>query len=342
MPAPGAPETVPLPVQLLQMITGHWVAQVVGTLARMGVPDQIARGVEKSTDIAAAVGAQPDALYRVLRAAATLGLVTEGEARSFRLTLLGELLREDAPGSLRHFAIAEVDEAHWGPWGRLPEAVTTGRSQTEAALGMSSWAFYGRHPEQEAHFATAMSNLSAMVSAEAAAALDLSGVHRIVDVGGSRGILLAALLQKASDATGVLFDQPQVVAGAEPSLRAQGVLGRVERVGGDFLLEVPAGGDLYALKHIIHDWDDARSEVILRNCRQGMKPESRLAIVEMWLPENREASFTSLMDLNMLVMLDGRERTRAEYESLLAKAGLRLDRVTPLSPPFVIFEARPA
>src|SRR5687768_1198521 len=128
-----APET-PTPVRVMQMITGHWAAQIVGTAARLGVADQIAKGVTKSDDIAAAVGASPDASYRLLRAGTTLGLFSEGAARSFSLTPLGELLRESVPGSLRHFAIAEVDTAHWLPWGRLYEAVVSGRSPAEAAL----------------------------------------------------------------------------------------------------------------------------------------------------------------------------------------------------------------
>jgi hypothetical protein len=337
----GAPDSPPA-VQLMQMITGHWAAQIVGTAARLGVSDQIAQGVTKSDDIARAVGASPDALYRLLRGGATLGLFREGPARSFGLTPLGEMLREDAPGALRHFAIAELDTAHWLPWGRLHEAVTSGRSQSEAALGMSPWAYYAAHPEDETHFASAMSNVSAMVAAQAAEALDLSGVRRIVDVGGSHGSLLAALLRKAPEARGVLFDQPQVVAGAEPALRAQGLADRVERVGGDFFASVPGGGDLYLLKHIIHDWDDTRSEQILATCRKAMGAASRLVIVEMWLPDEPQPSFASLMDLNMLVMLDGRERTRAEYEALLRKAGLHITRVTQLPPLAAMFEASPA
>jgi hypothetical protein len=336
-----APETPPAQ-QIMQMITGHWVAQVVGTAARLGVADVIAKGVAKSDDIAGATGASPDALYRLLRAGATVGLFREGDARHFTLTPVGEMLREDVPGSFRHFAIAELDTAHWLPWGRLHEAVTSGRSQSEAALGKTPWAYYAAHPEDERHFAIAMSNVSALVAAQAAEALDLSGVRRIVDVGGSHGSLLAALLRKAPEARGVLFDQPQVVAGAEPALRAQGLADRVERVGGDFFASVPAGGDLYLLKHIIHDWDDARSEQILASCRKAMGPASRLVLLEMWLPDEPQPSFASLMDLNMLVMLDGRERTRAEYEALLRKAGLHLGRVTQLPPLAAMFEARPA
>jgi hypothetical protein len=337
----GAPDSPPV-VQVMQMITGHWAAQVVGTAARLGVSDQIAKGVTKSDDIARAVGASPDALYRLLRGGATLGLFSEGPARSFGLTPLGEMLREDAPGSLRHFAMAEIDTAHWLPWGRLGEAVVSGRSQAEAALGMSPWAYYGRHPEDEAHFARAMSNLSAMVATQAADALDLTGVRRIVDVGGSRGSLLAALLRRAPAAQGVLFDQPQIVEGAEEALREQGVADRVERVGGDFFAAVPAGGDLYLLKHIIHDWDDAHSEQILARCGKAMGKDSRLVLIETWLPEEPQPSFASLMDLNMLVMLDGRERTRAEYDALLQKVGLRLTKVTQLPPQFAMFEARRA
>lgn len=333
---------IPPAQQILQMITGHWVAQLVATAARLGVADQIAKGVTHSDAIASAVGASPDALYRLLRAAATVGLFSEGAARHFGLTPLGELLREDVPGSFRHFAIAELDAAHWLPWGRLHEAVVSGRSQSVAALGKTPWAYYAEHPEDETHFAIAMSNVSALVATQAAEALDLSGVRRIVDVGGSQGSLLAAMLRKAPDARGVLFDQPQVVAGAEPALRAQGVADRVERVGGDFFASVPAGGDLYLLKHILHDWDDARSAQILATCRKAMGPDSRLVVVEMWLPDEPQPSFASLMDLNMLVMLDGRERTRAEYEALLGKAGLHLTRVTQLPPLAAMFEARRA
>jgi SAM-dependent methyltransferase len=210
------------------------------------------------------------------------------------------------------------------------------------ALGMEPWEYYAKHPEDAQHFSRAMSGISGLATGPVLASYDFSAALKVVDVGGAHGALLRGILEKYPKATGVLFDLPHVVEGSKKEVERAGLAGRVETVGGDFFKEVPAGGDLYLLKHILHDWDDAKSVAILQTVRKAMKPTSKALVVEFPLPEDASPSPAHLMDLNMLVMLDGRERTPAQYGALFAKAGLRLSRFIPTPSPIGIAEAVPA
>ena len=168
---------------------------------------------------------------------------------------------------------------------------------------------------------------------------DFSAASKLVDVGGAHGALVGAIVQKYPQATGIIVDLPHVVAGTKPAIEARGLAGRIEVMGGDFFKEVPSGGDIYLLKHILHDWNDEKCVSILENVRKAMKPTSKVLVVEFALPENATPSLAHLMDLNMLVMLDGRERTKDQYGALFAKAGLRLSRFIPTPSPMGIAEA---
>lgn len=337
----SGPDQTPPPARVMQMITGHWVSQLVGTLCRLGIPDALASGALASTDVAARCGSHPDATYRLLRAATGLGLLMEVRPESFQLTPIGDLLRGDAPGSLRDFAIAETDQGHWMAWGSLAESVKTGERAAPKALGKEIFEWYEEHPAEAAVFGGAMANLAAMVSGEVASACDFSGVRTIVDIGGSHGALLAAVLHKHAGPTGIVFDLPNVAHRARESLEKAGLAGRAEAIGGDFFADVPAG-DAYLLKQILHDWNDGQCEVILGNCARRLAQDGRIYIVEMVIPDDNAPSFAAMMDLNMMVMLPGRERALKEYQALLERSGLRIERVIPTHSPFQIIEASKA
>ncbi len=324
--------------KMFQMITGYWVSQLVGVLAELNIVDVIAEKPETAAAVAARAGAEPRAVARLLRAAASLGLVTADGAGRYAPTALGDTLRASAPGSMRGMAIAQKSPGHWLPWGRFADAVRTGTRQTPAALGDEIFGYYRAHPGEAAAFTGAMGNLSALVAGEAARLLDCASVERVVDVGGANGVLACALLRANPALSATVLDLPHVVSDAKAAVAEAGLADRCEVMAGDFFQAVPPA-DLYVLKQILHDWDDAQSLRILRNCVAGLRPGGRVAVIEMVIPEDGRPSPAALMDLNMLVMLPGQERSRAEYAALFQQAGLTLRRVVDTHSPFQIVEA---
>ncbi|MBV9010707.1 MAG: methyltransferase [Pseudonocardiales bacterium] len=332
-------------VQLVRLVQGYEVTQIVATVARLGLADRLVEQPKSSAELAEATGADPEGLARLLRAAATVGLVTELEADHFELTPVGACLAADAqPASLRDFAVALASPGQWLPCGRLFDAVMSGHPSTALALGTEIWDYYRNNPEEGAVFARAMGGLSASVSTEVAAHYNAARFTRIVDVGGSQGTLLAGLLKAAPQATGVLFDRPEVIAEARPVITARGLAERMELVSGDFFTEVPAGGDLYVLKSVLHDWNDTDVLRILANCHRAAQPGSMLLLVEGLKPTEPGPSPIHLINLLMFIQVKGRERTREEHQALLEAAGYRLERVltpsTGLYHPWSLLEAR--
>jgi len=338
MPQPNGPEQLPPTALVMQMITGHWVSQLVGSLSRLGIPDALAEQPLTSAAIAKKCGSHPDATYRILRAATGLGFFKEIRPDTFQLTPLGDVLRSNTPGSLRDFSIAETDHGHWMAWGCLINAVMTGEHAAPKALGKEIFEWYEEHPQEAAVFSGAMTNLAAMVAGEVADVCDFSKAKRIVDVGGSHGTLLAAVLKKHVGASGSVIDLPQVADRARRALEANGLAARAEAIGGDFFIDVPEG-DVYLLKQILHDWNNEQCRTILANCARRLAAGGRIYIVEMIIPDDNSPSFASLMDLNMMVMLPGRERSLKEYQVLLDASGLKFDRVLATHSPFQIIEA---
>jgi hypothetical protein len=331
----------PAAAQMMKIITAFWLSQAVGVVARLGIADLLAGGPRSANDLAEETKTNGGALFRVLRCCASVGIFQTLAGRRFALTPLGETLCSGRAGSMRDFAIAETAPGHWLPWGRLVESVTTGQPATLGALGMDLFTFYGKNPEEAAPFSRAMGNLSAMASGEVVRVTDFASAQTIVDVGGANGVLLAAALQANGKARGVLMDLAHVVPDAKAFLASRGLAERTEVAGGDFFTAVPEG-DVLLLKAVLHDWDDDQAVAILRSCRAALRPSGKIVVVEMVLPEDNAASFAQLMDLNMLVMLTGRERTSGEFGSLFARAGLRLERVTPTHTPFFVLEASSA
>lgn len=331
----------PAQQEMLGLITGYWISQLVFVAAELGLADLLAKGPKTAAALAARTGAEPDALRRVLRALASAGVFAEGAGGRFRLTPLAQTLRSDRPGSLRHFARMMVDDYNWRAWGALAEGVRNGGTPFEHVHRMPIFGYLQQHPDKEAIFSASMASLSATENAAVARAYPWQRLRQVVDVGGAHGHLLATILQRHRRLHGLLYDQPQVIAGAAKSgfITAATVRARCEAVGGSFFDAVPAGADGYVMKYILHDWDDAKSLRILRHCRDAMAAGGKVLVVEHVIPAGNTANWGKLLDVNMLVVTGGRERTRAEFADLFARAGLRLARVVPTACPLSILEA---
>ncbi|GAB7537022.1 methyltransferase [Burkholderia sp. 3C] len=321
------------PAEMLELITGAWKTQVVHAFAALSVAEALDAAPLLPDQLARRLGADADALTRLLRAGAALGLVRcDAEGRYAGSPLL-DTLRASGPGSLRAYAMAVAMPGHWLPWGRAVDAVRSGARQTAVTLGGELWDHYRTEPDEAAVFSAGMSALTNLVAADAARLVDTAGTRVAVDLGGASGTLVRALMAANPALEGVVLDLPHVVDDARAAADMQGLGTRLRAVAGDFFAPLPAA-DLYLLKHILHDWDDASCVRILRNCRDGLVAGGRVAVIELALPDAGDAaaagSFASLMDLTMLMLTPGRERTLAEYEALFAAAGLALRKVTPM------------
>jgi len=338
-PPPASPPANP--AALRQMIFGFWAARALYVAAELGVADLLASGPRTSDELASACGADAPALYRVLRALASMGVVSELEARRFRLTPLGEYLRTDTPGSLRAFARMMGSDWHWRTFEGVLSSVRTGKPAMEEMVGQPLYDFLAKNPEQEQIFDRAMTGFSSVEHEAIRQAWDFGTSGTLVDVGGGRGHLLAVLLSAHPELRGMLFDRPTVVGGTQDAIRDQGLDDRCERVGGDFFESVPSGGDTYLIKYVLHNWDDDRVGVILRNCRRAMKPSARLLVVEQLVQPGNAPDPVRLLDLEVLVLVGGRERTEEEFRAMLAASGFSLQRVVPTRLPLSILEAVP-
>jgi hypothetical protein len=327
---------------LWQLIMGFRATQLIHVAAKLGLADHLRQGPRTPAQLAEAVGAEPQALHRLLRALASLGVFAETADGTFVPTPTARLLQTDAPGSLRALAILYGEEWLWDPYGRTLHAVRTGRPAFDHVHGQPLYDYLDRNPGAAAQFQDAMSGYSAQEAAAIVAAYDFSDATTVVDVGGGHGVLVAALLQAHGHLSGVVFDQAPVVAGAERALADAGVADRGACVAGDFFAAVPDGGDLYLLKSVLHNWDDAAAADILGRCRQAMAPHARLLVIERLVAPGNEPSEAKLFDINMLVVAGGRERTEAEYRALFRAAGLDLARVIPTHSPHSLIEGVPS
>jgi hypothetical protein len=312
---------------LYRLIDGYKVSQAIHVAAVLGVADHIAAGRDRAESIAEASGAHSGSLYRLLRSLASIGVLHETENRTFSLTPMGDVLRTDADASLAPFAIMNGQDNYWSAWGRLLHGVTTGENVFTAVHGVGSWTYRERHPDQNAIFSAAMTANARRVDPIVAEALDCTDVHTIADIGGGQGSLVSELLRVHPRLQAVLFDRPSVVAGATSVLSDAGVLSRVTLVGGDMLTSVPADADAYLLKFVLHDWRDDDALRILRAVRTAAPSHARVFVVERLIGAPNTNPRAAFSDLNMLVGPGGRERTREEFEALLAASGFRLTRV---------------
>lgn len=333
--------TVPPSIAVLELGLSGWVTQALHAAVRLGVIDALADGPLTAEDVARRVHTDPAATYRLLRALASRSVLKARRDGRFALTRLGRALRSGDPQSMAPMISFIGSRTHREHWSELTHAVRTGRTAVSKLRGAEVFDYLETDPEFAALFDAAMTGGSRAVNERAVPTYDFSDRRLIVDVGGGQGGLLSAVLAQAPGARGLLFDRPSVVAGAAAVLGPAGVAERCDVEGGSFFDAVPAGGDAYLLKAIVHDWDDEHAVAILRNVRAAIADDGKLLLFEMVLPGGAPAHLGFLVDLEMLVSAGGRERTTAEYGQLLSRAGFRLSRVVQTASPVSIIEAVP-
>lgn len=327
---------------LMQMLFEAQMQRSICVAAKLGIADLLAARPQTADELAAKTGAHAPSLYRLLRTLASIGVFAETSDRKFELTPVAALLRSDAPNSMRDFVILMSEDWIWQAWGELMYSVRTGGVAHEKVQGMSSFEFYERNEEAGKVFNRAMTNFTLAVIPAIVEAYDFSGVGKLVDIAGGHGLLLAGILKANPPTRGILFDLPFVIEGAGELLEKEGVSDRVELASGDFFQSVPAGGDAYMMKHIIHDWDDESSIKILRNIHSAMNKSGKVLIIEMVVPEGNEPHPAKALDILMLVIEGGKERTKDEYRKLLEASGFRLTRVIPTKSPYSVIEGERA
>ena len=327
-------DVLPPPLQMVQMLAGFQVSQALYAAAKLGVPDQLTAGPKHIDDIAAVLNVDRSALGRLARTLSGIGVFSEvGEGR-YELTPLGATLTSDQPGSMRDLALMWM-ETHYAPFAGLVETVRTGHCAAEVYYGVPFFDWLVGQPEQIARFSGAMANLTDGIKVAAIDTYDFSGARQILDVGGADGTLLARVLQRVPEASGVAFDLPHVVPAVSVVAKEANVADRLTAEAGDFFERVPAGFDTYLLSMVLHDWDDERAIRLLHNIASAGGPGARVRALELLVPAGNEPHLAKMIDLTMLAMLTGKERTEPEYAAIFEAAGLRFERAvgtpTPLS-----------
>ncbi len=312
----------------MELVVGVWTAQAVHVAARLGIADLLAQGPRDYQTLAQQTGADQDALYRLLRALAELDILVERKHGTFALTSMGECLRTDHPFSLRYMSIFQGGY-NWDHWGQLLNVVKSGRSAVQQMRGESLFEHMKKHPEMNMAFDQAMTNLTRIEIEIFLSTYNFSDAKVIADIGGGQGTLISSILALHPEKRGILFDLPEVVAGAHELIRSYGVLDRCTVIGGSFFEEAPGGADLYILKNILHDWSDEESGSILRCIRKIIPANGRLLLLECVVPGPGEPHYAKLLDLEMLVAHTGKERTAEGFAALLATNGFKIGRIIP-------------
>ncbi len=290
--------------------------------AKLGVADVFDDQPKTIAQLAAGTKAEPRSLYRLLRALASVGIFTEISDHCFTLTSLGVTLKSNTPGSMRYVAMAQMGYDHSLGWSNGLHSLRTGETAFNAAAGMSVWDYYAQHPEAGQVFSQSMTSVGTPVTQAIVETYDFSEFNTIVDIGGAQGSLISAIVQSHPHLKGILFDLPEIIATVS-------VDENIQPIAGNFFESVPSGGDAYLLRLIIHDWDDEKSSIILKNCHHAMPDHGKLLLVESIIPPGNEPSPAKFVDMLMLMMTGGRERSEEEYRSLLRSSGFELTRVIP-------------
>lgn len=323
--------------QMAQMLSGYWMTQMLYAAAKLGLADLLAAGPRTAEDLAGRTGTHPRSLYRLLRALASVGVFAQEDDGRFALTPLAECLRSDQPGSQRAFAIM-VGEEQYQCWGRLLESLRTGQTAFEAIHGQPIFDYLADHPDQAEIFDAAMTAIHGRETAAMLEAYDLAGISTLADLGGGNGSTLCGILERYPAMRGILFDLPGVADRARSQIARSAVAERCQVVGGNFFESVPSSADAYLLRHILHDWNDDQAAKILHSIHQAMRPGARVLVVESVILPGNEPSFAKLLDLAMLLIPGGAERTEDEYRRLYESAGFRLSRIVPTTADVCVIE----
>jgi ubiquinone/menaquinone biosynthesis C-methylase UbiE len=322
---------------LRQMINGYRISQLLYVAAELGIADLLKDGPKPVEELAAASGTHPRVLFRLLRALCSLGILCKLDGDRYGLTAMGEYLQTGSAGSLRAWALLSGGEQYL-TWGHLLYSVRTGEIAFDDQHGMSVWQYREQHPQAAEVFNEAMGTVALQIGRAMVKTYDFSKFNKVVDVGGGHGMLLMEILKAFPGLRGVLLDRSKAIQEARERIEAAGLLKRCELVEGDFFEGVPAGGDAYLLLRILHDWEDDQVIRLLKNCRQVMQAQQKLLILERSMNDDNPAPEPALTDLNMMVMMGGRERTDAEYEALLRAAGFELGGIFATASPMHILE----
>lgn len=317
----------------LQELYAHaLLVRCLVTVAEQGIADRLGPGPKTAAELATGAGVHDETLYRMLRFLASYGFFAEDEAGRFRLTPRGEFLRMNVPGSVRDRLRRPWQDLLWRTYEKIPEMLRTGMTAFDQAHGQSFFEYLGSHPEISTIYDRSTARLSQIENPVIATSYPFGDFPYVVDVGGGRGGLLAAILDQHPQVYGVLCELPQVAAEAE-HLAAERYAGRWEAAPGDFLKSIPPGGDLYILKRIVHDWNDANVLVLLRHCRDALRNQARVLVIDAIMKPGNEPDPNKFMDVNIMALTGGRERTEAEFRRLFEAAGLQLRRILPLPAP---------
>jgi ubiquinone/menaquinone biosynthesis C-methylase UbiE len=333
--SPELEQTPQMPPQaiLAQMSMGFIVSQAISVASKLYIADYLKTDAKTIAELAELTATHEPSLYRLMRALTSVGVFQKDADGRYSNSPVSELLRSDHPESFRSASHMIGDHEHWRAHGNMLQSVKTGEIAFEYTFGMPVFPYYAQNAEPAKVFDNAMTDFSKSIANAVVAVYDFSQANTIADIGGGHGLLLETILKAAPDAKGILFDQPQVVAGANVSER-------IEKVSGDFFSAIPVEADLYLMKFIIHDWNDEQSETILRNLAKSAKPGARVLLIESVVEEDDSVpSMSKVMDLNMLAMTGGKERTATEYAELLEKTRFKLTRVIPTPSPVQIVEA---
>jgi hypothetical protein len=322
---------------LFEMATAYWVSQAIYVAAKLGIADLLKDRPQSYVTLAASTSSDSASLFRLMRALSSVGIFSQIGKDHFALSRLAQALQTDVPGSLRAVVIT-IGEIHYQACGNLLHSVQTGSPAFDNTFGASLFDYLRQNLKAADAFNQGMANVSSMLAYAVLMAYDFAGISSIVDVGGGQGKLLEKILQFNPDMRGTVFDTLSTIERTKQQLGDNASGGRCSYVGGDFFTSVPQGADAYLMCGVIHDWDDNRAITILRNCRRAMTKNSRLLLIDMIVPETPSASFSKLLDLNMLVMNGGRERTQAEFCALLNAADYKLTRIVPTMAPQSVIE----
>jgi ubiquinone/menaquinone biosynthesis C-methylase UbiE len=325
---------------LKQMITGYWTSQAIYVAAKLELADHLAAGPQSADELAAKTKTHPGALFRMLRALASVGVFTQQADGKFANSPLSAPLQKNADDSQWAMAVM-MGEEHFAAWGELLYSVQTGKGSFRKVFGEGVFDFLGTHPEQAKVFDAAMTSIHGRETALVLDAYDFGQFKTLCDVGGGNGKTLATTLERHAGLQGILFDLPHVVERAKPNLQQAGVADRCQFIGGDFFAKIDLQADAIMMRHIIHDWDDEKCVAILKNCRAALQPGGKVLVIESVVPPGDEPGFVKWLDLTMLVIPEGKERTAAEYRDLFAAAGLKLTQIVRTAGELDVLEAVP-
>jgi len=337
MTQPATAAALPANVRVFEIATASIAARALWAVTEIGVADALDNDTRPVDELAVACGAAPGALYRVLRLLAAHGVFVEHDGRRFAHSDMSRTLRSDHPTRTRAAVRMLGGEGMYRALGAFGSSLATGAPSWDVAIGEPMFDWLSHEPEAASLFNDAMIGIHGGEPPAVAASYPFAGT--VIDVGGGSGNMIVNVLRQHPQARGVVYDMPHVVAEAQKRLEAEGLAGRARVEGGSFFDSVPAGGDVYILSHIIHDWDEARCVRILDHCRQAKAAGGKVLLVEMVVPPPNVPHPAKMLDIVMLAVPGGQERTAEEYRDLLARAGLRMTRVLPTASPVSVIEA---